>query len=69
METYNIYMDEAPVGSELDGEEELEVEFRVVPNSSDNGEPEDNAVLAGLDCPSRVQEVSRSTDSRRWRGR
>jgi len=49
VETYNIYMDEAPVGSELDGEEELEVEFRVVPNSSDNGEPEDNAVLAGLD--------------------
>ncbi len=49
METYNIYMDEAPAGSELDGEEELEVEFRVVPNSSDNGEPEENAVLAGLD--------------------
>ena len=48
METYNIYMDESPAG-EMDGEEGYEVEFRVVPNSSDDGDPENNAVLAGLD--------------------
>ncbi len=49
METYNIYMDEAPAGSETNGEEGYEVEFRVVPGSSDDGDPETNAVLAGLD--------------------
>ncbi len=49
METYNIYMDEAPDGADLDGEEGYEVEFRVVPNGSDDGDPENNAVLAGLD--------------------
>ena len=49
METYNIYMDEAPDGGDLDGDEGYEVEFRVVPNSSDTGDPENNAVLAGLD--------------------
>lgn len=49
METYNIYMDEAPNGGDVDGEEGFEVEFRVVPNSSDTGDPENNAVLAGLD--------------------
>ena len=49
METYNIYMDEAPAGSELDGNGEFEVEFRVVPNSTDDGDAESNAVLAGLD--------------------
>ncbi len=49
METYNIYMDEAPAGSELDGDSGYEVEFRVVPSSSDDGDPENNAVLAGLD--------------------
>lgn len=48
MDTYNIYMDELPAG-ELDGEEGLEVEFRVVPNSTDDGDPERNAVVAGLD--------------------
>jgi len=48
METYNIYMDETPGGDE-DAEEGYEVEFRVVPNSSDDGNPADNAVLAGLD--------------------
>lgn len=47
MDTYNIYMDEIPSG---EGEEEMvEVEFRVVPHSSDSGDPENNAVLAGLD--------------------
>ncbi|MGH2533058.1 MAG: hypothetical protein ACRDJW_12235 [Thermomicrobiales bacterium] len=49
MDTYNIYMDESPVGSELDGDGDMEVEFRVVPNSTDDGDPEENAVLAGLD--------------------
>ncbi len=49
METYNIYMDEAPNGGDLDGEEGYEVEFRVVPNGVDDGDPESNAVLAGLD--------------------
>ena len=49
METYNIYMDESPTGEEIEGEEGLEVEFRVVPNSSDDGDPANNAVLAGLD--------------------
>ena len=48
METYNIYMDETPGGS-LDGDEGYEVEFRVVPSSQDDGEPENSAVLAGLD--------------------
>ena len=49
METYNVYMDEAPAGGDTNGEEGYEVEFRVVPNSSDDGNPENNAVLAGLD--------------------
>jgi hypothetical protein len=50
METYNIYMDESPTGEGMDGGEEgFEVEFRVVPNSSDDGDPANNAVLAGLD--------------------
>ena len=49
METYNIYMDESPTGEEPEGEEGFEVEFRVVPNSSDDGDPANNAVLAGLD--------------------
>jgi len=49
VETYNVYMDEAPAGGEMDGEEGYEVEFRVVPNSSDDGDPESSAVLAGLD--------------------
>jgi hypothetical protein len=49
MDTYNIYMDEIPTGSELDGEAGFEVEFRVAANSDDDGDPENNAVLAGLD--------------------
>ena len=47
MESYNVYMDESPAGGE--GDENWEVEFRVVPNSADDGDPESNAVLAGLD--------------------
>ncbi len=49
METYNIYMDELPTGEEFDGDEMVEVEFRVVPGSDDDGDPENNAVIAGLD--------------------
>jgi len=48
METYNIYMDETPSG-DVDGDEGYEVEFRVVGASTDDGDPESNAVLAGLD--------------------
>lgn len=49
MDTYNIYMDELPTGEEFDGDEMVEVEFRVVPGSDDDGDPESNAVIAGLD--------------------
>ena len=49
MDTYNIYMDELPTGEEIEGEETIEVEFRVVPGSSDDSEAESNAVIAGLD--------------------
>jgi hypothetical protein len=49
VDTYNIYMDELPTGEEFDGEEMVEVEFRVVPGSDDDNDPENNAVIAGLD--------------------
>ncbi len=49
MDTYNIYMDEMPTGEAFDGEEMVEVEFRVVPGSDDDGDAENNAVIAGLD--------------------
>ncbi len=49
MDTYNIYMDEMPTGEAFDGEEMIEVEFRVVPGSDDDGDAEHNAVIAGLD--------------------
>jgi len=49
LDTYNIYMDELPAGEEIDGEEMIEVEFRVVPGSDDENDPENNAVIAGLD--------------------
>ncbi len=49
MDTYNIYMDELPAGEKVDGEEMVEVEFRVVPGSDDENDPENNAVIAGLD--------------------
>lgn len=49
METFNLYMDE--LASDLNGEAErfVEVQFRIVPASADEGEPEVDAVLAGLD--------------------
>lgn len=49
MDTYNVYMDESPAGENADGDGGWEVEFRVLPNSVDDGDPENNAVLAGLD--------------------
>ncbi len=49
MDVYNIYMDESPSAGDLDGEAGIEVEFRVVPSSSDDSDAENNAVLAGLD--------------------
>ena len=49
VETYNIYMDEAPATADANGEEGWDVEFRVVGQSIDDGDPENNAVLAGLD--------------------
>lgn len=49
MDTYNIYMDELPTGEEIEGEETIVVEFRVVPGSTDDAEAEANAVIAGLD--------------------
>jgi len=49
MDTYNIFMDELPTGEEFDGEEMVEVEFRVVPRGEDGGDSDGNAVIAGLD--------------------
>ena len=49
MDTYNIYMDELPTGEEIDGEEMVEVEFRVVPGSEEDSAAEITAVIAGLD--------------------
>lgn len=49
METFNLYMDE--LSSELNGDADrfVEVQFRIVPASADEGDPEVDAVLAGLD--------------------
>lgn len=49
MNTFNLYMDELP--TEFGGDDEAfgEVQFRLVPASEDDGNPEENAVLAGLD--------------------
>lgn len=49
METFNLYMDE--LSSDLNGDADrfVEVQFRIVPGSSDDGDPEADAVLAGLD--------------------
>ena len=48
MDTYNIYMDEAAADG-LNGDTDLEVNFRVVAASEDEGKPEDDAVIVGLD--------------------
>jgi hypothetical protein len=49
METFNLYMDELP--NDLNGDEEsfIEVQFRIVPASVDEGNAEEDAILAGLD--------------------
>ena len=49
MNTFNLYMDELQVEFG-DGDDAFgEVQFRLVPASEDDGNPEENAVLAGLD--------------------
>ncbi len=49
METFNLYMDE--LSSDLNGDADrfVEVQFRIVLGSTDEGDPEADAVLAGLD--------------------
>jgi hypothetical protein len=49
MDTFNLYMDELP--NDLNGGDEsfVEVQFRVVPSSVDEGNAEEDAILAGLD--------------------
>jgi hypothetical protein len=49
VETFNLYMDE--LSSDLNGDADrfVEVQFRIVPASTDEGDPEADAVLAGLD--------------------
>lgn len=48
MDTYNIYMDEAAADG-LNGDTDLEVNFRIVAGSSDQDDAEENAVIVGLD--------------------
>ena len=48
MDTYNIYMDEAAADG-LNGDTDLEVNFRVVASSEDEDDAEENAVIVGLD--------------------
>lgn len=49
METFNLYMDELSSDVNGDAEPFVEVQFRIVPASADDGNPEADAVLAGLD--------------------
>ena len=48
MDTYNIYMDEVSSDG-LNGESDLDIEFRVEPSASDSGDAENEAVIVGLD--------------------
>lgn len=48
MDTYNIYMDEAAADG-LNGDTDLEVNFRIVAGSEDQDDAEENAVIVGLD--------------------
>jgi hypothetical protein len=48
MDSYNIYMDETPMGADFDDPEGFDVEFRVVPGSRDETDHSE-AVIAGLD--------------------
>jgi hypothetical protein len=49
MNTFNLYMDELP--ADFGGQDEAfgDIQFRLVPSSEDDGNPDENAVLAGLD--------------------
>jgi hypothetical protein len=49
LETFNLYMDELSSDLNGDADQFVEVQFRIVPGSSDEGDPEADAVLAGLD--------------------
>lgn len=49
METFNLYMDELSSDVNGDADRFVEVQFRIVPSSADEGDPEVDAVLAGLD--------------------
>lgn len=49
METFNLYMDELSGDLNGDADRFVEVQFRIVPASADEGDPEVDAVLAGLD--------------------
>lgn len=49
MDTFNLYMDELSSDMNGDAEKFVEVQFRIVPASADEGDPEVDAVLAGLD--------------------
>jgi hypothetical protein len=48
VDTYNIYMDEASADG-LNGDTDLEVNFRVVASAEDTENAEENAVIVGLD--------------------
>jgi hypothetical protein len=49
METFNLYMDEISYGENGDGPGMGDIQFRIVPGSMDDGKPEVDAILAGLD--------------------
>jgi aryl carrier-like protein len=48
LDTYNVYMDEASADG-LNGESEVDVNFRIVAASTDTEDAEENAVIVGLD--------------------
>lgn len=48
MDTYNIYMDEVSADG-LNGESDLDIEFRVVASTGDASDAENEAVVVGLD--------------------
>jgi hypothetical protein len=49
MNTFNLYMDELPAAYGDGADAFSEVQFRLVPATEDDGNPEEDAVLAGLD--------------------
>jgi aryl carrier-like protein len=48
LDTYNIYMDEASADG-MNGDTDVDVNFRVVSASIDTEDAEENAVIVGLD--------------------